>query len=300
MKKLFLMLAAFSVATMVSGCGRMLFNASNTTGTLTEVKLTEGNFRVVKKVDGFASATYVFGIGGLSNVRDNAVSNMLKKAELKGSQTIANVYVHSHVSTLLGIFTRISYSATGEVIEFYDDTVRADMRSDDTTSTDTVEPAMLQITNKDRYEVGDIFYDGTKYGLVIEVYPDGKHGKIMNPEIVKDVLWCTADNIAYVGVKDYEKGKNNMDKIKSIPDWQSKYPAFAKCAELGEEWYIPSIKELQKLYFVRNSLNVPDIWRAATPIWSSTETNKSGVKTLWGSGNLSKEKTGYLVTIAEF
>ena len=37
-----------------------------------------------------------------------------------------------------------------------------------------------------------------------------------------------------------------MNKVQSIKDWKTKYPAFRWCANLGDDWYIPSIEELQK------------------------------------------------------
>ena len=33
--------------------------------------------------------------------------------------------------------------------------------------------------------------------------------------------------------------------IKGIANWREKYPLFAWCADLGDEWYIPAIEELR-------------------------------------------------------
>ena len=108
---------------LLTGCGMPMFNALNATGTQTHVNLSDGNFRIVKSIEGSSSATYVLGIGGLSqqSQQQNAVGNMLKNANLKPNQTITNVYVKTHVSTFLGLIVRVTYSATGQVVEFVGD-----------------------------------------------------------------------------------------------------------------------------------------------------------------------------------
>ena len=120
MKKLFIGIAAIAVTTMLSGCGMTMFNAMNATGNQARVELADNNFRVIKEVKGHSSATYVFFIGGLSKraARENAIADMFKSAKLTGSQTITNIYVQQHVTTVLGFYIRISFAATGQVVEF--------------------------------------------------------------------------------------------------------------------------------------------------------------------------------------
>lgn len=109
---------------VLTSCGSTYFHASNQNDTRTSVELTQKNFKVIKPVSGFSSATYIFGIGGASRgaTRENAIGNMFNNANLTGAQTIANIYVQKHVSSVLGIYKRVSYSATGVVIEFTDPT----------------------------------------------------------------------------------------------------------------------------------------------------------------------------------
>ena len=69
------------------------------------------------------------------------------------------------------------------------------------------------------------------------------------------------------------------------PDWQSKYPAFKWCADLGEGWYLPSIDELKTFTLndaVHDAANRTLIARGGTKLynrgergcyWSSTEYN---------------------------
>ena len=69
-----------------------------------------------------------------------------------------------------------------------------------------------------------------------------------------------------------------MDKIKSISDWQSKYPAFKWCADLGDGWYLPSINELRAIYNEKDRINqtlttnkMKELGSASTLFCSSSE-----------------------------
>ena len=104
-------------------------------------------------------------------------------------------------------------------------------------------------TNAKTYKVGDYYDDGKKQGVVFEVTPDGKHGKIVSlTESSKELLWSSdsEERKRFIGADDKMNGANNMAKIKSIAGWREKYPAFAWCADLGEGWYLPAIEELKK------------------------------------------------------
>lgn len=108
--------AIMVVFTGCSGLHSMTYNTMNRT----EVVLSQNNFRVVGPVEGTVSSTYVFGIGGASKktMRDNAVQQMYKNANLKGSQTIINVNYSSTVKTVLGIYVKKEITAYGTIIEF--------------------------------------------------------------------------------------------------------------------------------------------------------------------------------------
>ena len=70
----------------------------------THVVLKENNFRYVKPVQGEWSATYVLGIGGLSQkaLENNSVADMYTKADLKNNQTIINATTTYSVSYIAG------------------------------------------------------------------------------------------------------------------------------------------------------------------------------------------------------
>lgn len=107
-------------AVILTSCGSTYFYTWNQNDTRTSVELTQKNFKVIGPVSGSASATYIFGIGGLSRsaARENAIGDMFESAYLTGAQTIVDIYVKKHVSSVLSIYRKVSYSATGVVIEF--------------------------------------------------------------------------------------------------------------------------------------------------------------------------------------
>ena len=117
MKKLILF---FSTILLMSSCGINHTPYSNEPVT-TQVNLKHANYRIVKQVDGFASANYVLGIGGLSkkSLEGNAIADMYQKAELVGNQQIINITTTQSVKVIL-IYVKRQICAHGYVIEFID------------------------------------------------------------------------------------------------------------------------------------------------------------------------------------
>ena len=85
----------------------------------TNVELSEANFEYVKAVEGSASATYVFGIGGLGKktLIGNAKAEMMKKAGLEGSQAVINVSTDLKVSNYV-VFVQYKATVSGDVVQF--------------------------------------------------------------------------------------------------------------------------------------------------------------------------------------
>lgn len=99
------------------------------------------------------------------------------------------------------------------------------------------------------YRVGDYYNENGKQGVVFEVTADGKHGKIVSMTQSRGRLQWSSDKAEqerFIGADSKTNGAYNMAKVKAVADWQSKYPAFKWCADLGEGWYLPAIVELQK------------------------------------------------------
>ena len=86
----------------------------------TKLILKEANYQIVGEATGEWSATYVFGIGGLSKkaLKTNALSEMYKNAKLTGTQKIINVTTTTSVEAWMGIYTKQRVIAHGYIIEF--------------------------------------------------------------------------------------------------------------------------------------------------------------------------------------
>ena len=85
----------------------------------TKLILKEANYKIVGQVEGEWSATYVFGIGGLSKkaLTNNAISEMYKNANLTGSQQIINVTTTTSIEQWV-VYTKKRAIARGYIIEF--------------------------------------------------------------------------------------------------------------------------------------------------------------------------------------
>lgn len=110
---------AVAAVLLLSGCGINQRLTMNTNLNQTNVVLSQKNFHVVKTVEAEVSATYFFGLGGISKkaLQNNAVAELTKKANLRGSQALVNITVKNS-STLLLFIGRTTYYAEATVIEF--------------------------------------------------------------------------------------------------------------------------------------------------------------------------------------
>ena len=130
-------------------------------------------------------------------------------------------------------------------------------------------------TAKTYYKVGDYYNDGTKEGVVFEVSADGKHGKIVSmTQSSRTLQWSSdaTEQKRLVGADSQTDGAVNMAIIKSISGWESKYPAFKWCADLGEGWYLPANEELLTIYSNKDVVNANLVYKLSSSYyWSSTE-----------------------------
>ncbi len=110
-----------SAAIALCGCGVTANMTSNVNNNVTNVTLASDNFRIINTVDAQVSSRYLFGIGGLSKkaLRDNAVAELTKKAQLHGSQALINVTVKQSAKFFL-VYNVVTYYAEGTVIQFYE------------------------------------------------------------------------------------------------------------------------------------------------------------------------------------
>lgn len=124
------------------------------------------------------------------------------------------------------------------------------------------------------YAVGDYYYDGTKEGVVFEVWDNGNSGKIVSMKQSAVLLQWSYDETEQkrlIGADSETNGAYNMAKVKAVSGWESKYPAFKWCADLGEGWYLPSKEELITIYKNEDKLNSNLTDKLSDWYWSSTE-----------------------------
>lgn len=122
MKKLFGLFVIASFILTLSSCVAMgLKTGSSNYSQSVAAPFDQNNFVVVKRVEGEQSCDRLFGIGGLSDsyLKESALSNMYKNANLTGSQMIVDIHVVKSISFVLGpVYIRSTQKATGTVIEF--------------------------------------------------------------------------------------------------------------------------------------------------------------------------------------
>jgi hypothetical protein len=139
------------------------------------------------------------------------------------------------------------------------------------------------------YKVGDYYDDGTKQGVVFDVWDGGRHGKIVSLDQNKS-RWCPLEQYnkeIVVGADSKSNGKANTDKVMERGD-ANQYPAFTWCRNKGVDWYLPAIDELKLLLLndsVLDAVNITLAQKGETKLsnkklgewyWSSTESDESG------------------------
>lgn len=142
-----------------------------------------------------------------------------------------------------------------------------------------------------QFEVGDYYEDFEKYGIVVSVTKDGRHGIIINLE-EHETQWCSeeeAERTKGVSTRATSKdnGLHNTLQVMNIVDWETHYLAFKDVrTTCGNMWYLPAIEELSLLTNkdTLDAVNSGLVSRRAKPIfasgcsektyWSSTETSE--------------------------
>lgn len=114
--------------------------------------------------------------------------------------------------------------------------------------------------NKSFYKVGDYYNDGTKEGVVFDVAASGRRGKIVSLTHSDIFLsWAVNNkNKHLIGANSIYDGKVNTRIVMGRAGWRNNYPAFAWCADLGLDWYLPAQEEIKTLLLkddVRDAVN---------------------------------------------
>ena len=90
------------------------------------------------------------------------------------------------------------------------------------------------------YKVGDYYYDGVREGVVFEIWDNGNSGKIASKQ--REIGSWHFDDVHTTSEFD---GAANMSAAQQSKNYQ--HNAFNWCANLGEGWYLPSIRELVQI-----------------------------------------------------
>lgn len=120
MKNRFLLLSIICTL-LFSSCGISSSFVGNGSTTLTTIELSKKNFKVLEKVSGKSSNTYILGIGGLLNksLIEKAKSQMFNSANLTGgSKAIGNITYDTHTVLVMPFLMKTTVTASGYVIEF--------------------------------------------------------------------------------------------------------------------------------------------------------------------------------------
>ena len=126
------------------------------------------------------------------------------------------------------------------------------------------------------YKIGDFYDENGKQGIVFDVTADGKHGKIVSLE---ESMNDWGRFVEKTGAIYSDDGMRNMNKIKTLPNWESRFPAFAWCVSKGDGWYLPTRDELLLIYKNRYIINEKlGSARINESYWSSTEDCVNGDK----------------------
>lgn len=120
MKKIKLLLMVIISAFTLSGCvGYASHKTTNVNQQNTNVVLSQKNFHVVKHVSTKVKSAYLFGfLGGILHLENVAVAELTKKANLTGSQALANVVVKETEKVTWFIIRHRTIYAEATVIEF--------------------------------------------------------------------------------------------------------------------------------------------------------------------------------------
>lgn len=121
MKKRSLWLAASLLILVLSGCGINATMLSNLNTTQTVVELGEDNYKIIERVEGSASDTYLFLIGGFrtKNLYNQAMADLMSKADLSGSRALVNVVTEQHIESYI-VYAKVSITTSAHIVEFTD------------------------------------------------------------------------------------------------------------------------------------------------------------------------------------
>jgi protein involved in sex pheromone biosynthesis len=103
-----------------SSCATHSAHTSNLKSQNTQVILSQDNFIVRERIQGKASATYVFGLGGLSkkSLLESARANMYENANLEGGSKALINETFSVKNSFFFFFWKNQVNVSADIVEF--------------------------------------------------------------------------------------------------------------------------------------------------------------------------------------
>ncbi len=100
---------------------------------------------------------------------------------------------------------------------------------------------------------GDVITIGSVKAIVYETNGDGTHGKCMTIRALRgiDDMWCNDKKLVQdlpltLSLDDGEENTKTIIDFAKEKGALNNFPVFEWCEKLGEGWYVPSTKELEK------------------------------------------------------
>ena len=135
-----------------------------------------------------------------------------------------------------------------------------------------IEKTVIQNDINPQYRVGNYYNVNGKEGIIFEVTPDGRHGKIISLDET-DLQWCTGEQFAKsikTEASNDMDGRYNSNIIIKRQDHLN-YPAIVWCRRKGLDWYLPSAQELTAIYKQIEILNKMGVNLQNKWYWASQE-----------------------------
>lgn len=137
-----------------------------------------------------------------------------------------------------------------------------------------------------KYKVGDAFTGDNAGGTVVYI---GDDRRIAAKKLSSTYRWCEGWAYTVVGCSSRTNGKSNTQKVHNQSSWRGNYPAFKAIDELGSEWYMPAVDEVNDLGSFASGV-----------FWTSTEEAVATYIVYLSSGIDEKQNTHSVIAIREF
>lgn len=274
MKKFLLLFVIITSLSSCFGISKFAYHAIDT-----NLSNSDYEYKVRNTVTGEASATYVLGIGGMSEdaeqLYESSFQNMMSRARLRDDQMIVNVIAESKFRCWLGLIMKQTVYTTGTIVEITPQALQnpnqQPVLQNSPQKPILQNPAEIPIFQPGtKYQVGDVIsYNGIG-AIVVMVKDDGTPLQLMTVEEAY-VSWEDEFNktLAFIGAIDSNCGINNTKIISRCNNLDVCYPAFAWCAKLGSNWYIPSKNEMEKIVALGVLGNINEPYLTSTEIDSA-------------------------------